>query len=475
MAVMKQLDYQLRVKPALIVVAVGLILWFIPCPEGVDPKGWKVLAIFLATILGLLTKPIAMGGVVFFALTMLALTKTLPLGEVLTAFANANVWLIVTAFFISRGFAKTGLGNRIGYNFIKKLGHTTLGLAYATCFTQYTMGPATPSSTARSGGTIAPLVLSLARVYGSDPEHGTQRKIGSYLMFTAFAANFPVSSAFLTAMAGNPLGVSLAAEYGIEITWVSWAWGALVPALCAMCVIPIFIYWIYPPEIKHSPEARDMAEQKLKEMGPMTKPEKFMAGTFVGLLVLWIAGTFIGLHATIAAFIGLMFMVYSGVLTWDDVLSEKGAYDCLIWFSGMIMMASCLNKYGVIKWASAGIASFATGFSWPVALFITILFSVYCGYGVASTTAFIGATYSAFLGIALATGAPPLLAAHVLIWMVSIQATLTYYAGGSGPVFMALGYIESGDWIKLGFLTSVLEIITWLAVGAVWWKIIGYY
>lgn len=315
----------------------------------------------------------------------------------------------------------------------------------------------------------------MAKAYGSDPATGTERKIGSYLLFTAFQTNYPVGAAFMTAMAGNTLAASMAADLGVQITWLSWFIAALVPALVSICSVPLALYVFYPPEIKKSPEAREMARQKLAEMGPMSLPEKMMLCAFIILLSLWVFGTMLGVHATIAAFVGIMFLVLVGVLTWKDVLSERGAYDCLIWFAGLIMMASYLNKLGVIKWITGGMSGMLAGLPWPVVIFVLAMSSMYLAYCFASSTAMVSAVYAAYLTIALANGVPPELGAMIIAIFINLQACLTYYSGGSAPIFYSTGYIPSGDWLRVGFLVSLVHIVVWFGVGAIWWKIIGLY
>ncbi|MBR4747608.1 MAG: anion permease, partial [Desulfovibrio sp.] len=155
-AFQKDLDIQIKPKRALIVLAVFLALWFTPCPAGVDPGGWKVMACFVSTIVGFLTGAMPMGAIVLTAITICAVSKAIPVKEALSGFSAGPVWLIAMAFFISRGFTKTGLGLRIAYYFIKWLGKKPLGLSVAVGLTTYVLAPAMPSSTARSGGTIMP-------------------------------------------------------------------------------------------------------------------------------------------------------------------------------------------------------------------------------------------------------------------------------------------------------------------------------
>ena len=128
------------------------------------------MAIFVATIVGLIAKPLPMAAVALLGITATAATGTLSIDEALTGFGDKTIWLIVIAFFISRGFIKTGLGARIAYLFIAVVGKKTLGLAYGMAATDLVLAPAIPSNTARAGGVLFPIVRSIAKSYDSDPD-----------------------------------------------------------------------------------------------------------------------------------------------------------------------------------------------------------------------------------------------------------------------------------------------------------------
>lgn len=87
-----------KIIPLLITVAVGLIIWFIPAPSGLEPKAWHLFAIFVATIIGFISKPLPMGAIAIFALAVTALTGTLSIENTLSGFGNKTIWLIVIAF-----------------------------------------------------------------------------------------------------------------------------------------------------------------------------------------------------------------------------------------------------------------------------------------------------------------------------------------------------------------------------------------
>lgn len=281
-----------------IIVLVCIGIWHTPGPEGVSEKAWHMLAIFIATIIGLVVRPFPMGAVAMLGITTTAITGILPIEDALSGFGNRVIWLIVIAFFISRGFIKTGLGTRIAWLFIAKMGHKSLGLAYGMVATDLVLSPAIPSNTARSGGVIFPLIRSVARAYDSDPEKGTAREIGAFLIFSSFQGTVITSAMFLTAMAANPLAAQLAGDLGVEISWGAWALAAIVPGLISLFFIPWLIFKTYPPKIKHTPAAAEMARTEMAKMGKMKREEKMMLSTFFLLLTLWILGRTLHLHSS---------------------------------------------------------------------------------------------------------------------------------------------------------------------------------
>jgi divalent anion:Na+ symporter, DASS family len=463
-------------KEFLILLGVFLLaaaIWVIPPPSGVKPQAWHLLAIFVATIVGIITKPLPMGAIALFGIAATALSGTLTISQALSGFGNSTIWLIVVAFFISRGFIKTGLGSRIAYLFMAILGKKTLGLSYGLIATDLVLAPAIPSNTARAGGIVFPLVKASAKAYGSEPDDGTARKIGAFLMQAAFQGNVVTSAMFLTAMAANPLAAKLAAGMHIEVTWGGWALAAVVPGLASLVLIPLFLYKIYPPEVKETPGASQLAKEKLAEMGKMHRHEWVMLGVFLLLLFLWIFGDQLArIDSATTALVGLSVLLVTGVLTWKDILHEEGAWDTLVWFAALVMMASFLNELGLIPWFSKSAQGMVGGVAWGVAFLVLCLFYFYSHYLFASQTAHVSSMYAAFLAVSVAVGTPPLLAALVLGFLSNLFSSLTHYGTGPAPVFFGSGYVELGTWWKLGAMTAVLNLLIWLVVGGLWWKLL---
>ncbi|PIS02896.1 MAG: anion permease [Chlamydiae bacterium CG10_big_fil_rev_8_21_14_0_10_42_34] len=451
-------------------ISVGFIFWLLPEPAGVHEKGWELFAIFVSTMIAIILKPLPMGVISVLALTVATATNTLTFAQAFSGFSNDVVWLVVFAFFVARGFILTGLGNRLAYTVMSVLGKNSLGLGYGLVATDLILAPTIPSVTARVGGIVFPIVKSLSEVFtgaSHDP------KMGGFLSLTAFQGSAITSAMFLTAMAGNPLIAELARGQGVEITWASWALAAFVPGILSLIAVPYVMYKISPPTIRKTPHAKAMAHEKLKAMGPMRPKEWIMLGTFIMMIILWIAGPFIGMKATVAAMIGLGIFLLSGIMTWRDVLNETGAWDTFIWFATLVTLAGFLNTFGLTQWFSQWVVGNISGFSWVTGFVIVSLIYFYSHYFFASIVAHVGAMYAPLLIIAIALGTPPELAALTLAFFSNLFSGLTHYGSGPAPILFGTGYVSVSTWWKMGLYASFVNISIWMIIGGIWWKIIG--
>ncbi len=451
----------------------ALCFWQLPAPTGLSEEAWHLFVIFIATVASLIAKPLPMGALSIIVIVACTLTNTLTLQNSLVSFSSPIVWLVFVAFLIARGFIKTGLGARISYYFIMVLGKNTLGLSYGLIASELLLAPFIPSNTARGAGVIYPVIGALTKEYGSEPNNASRKKIGAYLTELCFQANVITSSMFITAMAANPLIVSIAAGMGYEISWGTWALAAIVPGLLCLALLPFLLYAIYPPDIKQTPEAPKLARQKLNEMGAIKVDEVFMLGTFFVLLTLWVFGTGLGIEATTTALLGLAILLFSGVLSWDDIMAEKNAWNTFVWLAALLMLVKGLADLGVINWFSEHMQVAVAGMSWHFALLLLVVVYYYAHYMFASMTAHVSSMFSAFAIVAIAAGAPPMVVVMLFAAISSLSGGLTHYGTGTAPVYFAPGFVTLKEWWRIGAIMSVVYLLVWLSVGMWWWKIIG--
>src|SRR5690349_15849748 len=445
----------------------------IPVPEGITAKSWRLLAIFAATITGSIVRPIPGAAIVLLGVTALPVFRVLTINEALTGYADPVVWLVLAAFFISRGMIKTGLGRRIAFLFIKAIGRHSLGLSYALGSTELLLATVIPSTGARSGGIIFPIAKSLAEAYESRPGP-TARRLGAFLMTSVYQCNVIVCATFLTGQASNPIIARFAREVtGIDITYARWAVAAIVPSLLSLLIVPWLLYRVFPPEIKHTPAASELASTELQAMGPMKWSEWLMLIVFGLVSILWMTSKFHGIDYAAVALLGISVLLLTGVLDWEDLIAERAAWSVFIWYGGLLRMAEALGQTGITKRFAEASASLTAGWNWWLALALLLFIYFYAHYVFASITAHVTAMFTPFLIVILAAGAPPYLAVFSLAYFSNLAASLTHYGTTPAPIYFGAGYTSQRTWWTLGLITSLITISIWSLVGFTWWKILG--
>ena len=456
---------------AVLPLLLGIIIALLPAPQGLNLTAWYFFAIFSAVILGLILEPLpaaAVGFIGVFLVAVLGLAGPKPADNIrwaLSGFSNTTVWLIFGAFMFAMGYDKTGLGRRIALILVKKLGRKTLGLGYAITFSDLILAPFTPSNTARSGGTIFPIIRNLPGLYGSSPGE-TSRKIGAYIMWTAFAATCVTSSMFITSLAPNLLALDLVSKtVKISISWTEWFVGFLPVGIILILILPYLVYKIYPPETKSSEEIPSWASQELDKLGKFSRKELVMALLAVLALALWIfGGNFI--DATTAAGFVISLMIITGTVTWDDILANKQAWNVLVWFATLVALADGLNKVGFVTWFAKSMAALLTGMSPIVVMVVLVVIFFIIHYMFASLTAHTTAILPVMLAVGAAIpGLPVKTFALLLCYSLGIMGVITPYATGPGPVYYGSGYISRKDFWTLGLIFGTIFLVALIGIG----------
>lgn len=459
----------------LVVLGTAAVILLIGAPHGIEPKAWNLFAIFAATIVGSIARPLPAGAIVFLGVCAIAVTKTMTPVDALRGYADPVVWLVLSAFFISRGVLKTGLGRRIAFLFIRALGKRSLGLGYALISTDALLATIVPSNSARSGGIIFPVARSLADAYDSAPGP-TRRRLGAYLMATIYQCDIVASAMFLTGQASNVLIAKFALDAaGYEISYAKWMLGGIVPGIAALLIVPWAIFKLYPPEVRHTPHATALAQSELDKIGPMTRDERIMLLVFAVVAGLWITQSLHGIHYAVVALIGVAMLLLTRVLEWNDVMAQRPAWDVFIWYGGLVRMAEAIGETGITQKFAEATASMTVGWSWTAALAVLLLVYFYAHYGFASITAHSTAMFTPFLVVILGLGAPPTLAVLGLAYFSNLSACLTHYGSTPAPIFFGARFTTQQEWWRIGFLMSLITITLWVVLGFTWWKVLGWW
>ncbi|QJD73522.1 DASS family sodium-coupled anion symporter [Lactobacillus acetotolerans] len=464
-------------KKWILPLAVGIILWLVTPfkPAAISVPAWHLFAIFIATIIACVTKPLPMMATTLIAITIATVTGIFKMKEVAAGFGNPTAWMVAMCMFMAAGFIKSGLGKRIAYFFVKTFGKRTLGLAYALSLVETVLAIGIPSNNARVNGIMYPIIDNLSKEMGSDPKKGTQREMGSYLVFNEYEVNIVTSTMFLTGLAGNMVALGIAKTQNVNISWMQWFLAAIVPGIISLILVPFILYKIYPPKIKETPNAHAWADKKLKSLGKMTAAEEIMLVVFVLAVALWLVGPKIGIDATEVSFIAVALLLITGVINVKDMLNQSFAWNILTWLSVIMLMSQKLMTLGFFPWFSKTLGSALHGVSWIWVLVILFLVYFYLHYLFPSVSTQISALYAGFLSVAIGAGVPPLMAALMLAFDGSLYLSTSSYSAGPAALLSSTGYVSNKDWWKLSAIIGIVLNIIWLGGGLLWTKIIGYW
>lgn len=474
----------------LAILAFPLLTLITPPPQfagtetALSPIGWQLFGIYFGTILGIILKPYPLPIILLTSVAvssvLLGVTPKADLAEfklsandALDGYRSGTAWLVFSAFAMSTAFVVTGLGKRLAYLMIGAFGSTTLRLGYVNACLDALLSPAMPSTTARAGGIMFPIMNSVAVALESDPDT-SPRKAGHYLLLNTYMVVKTTGYLFFTAMAPNAMALELMSPIlGIKISWTAWAIAASVPGFLCLFLTPLVVYFLYPPEMKKV-DNKTIAKTGLDALGPMTSREKSLLGLFIAAVLGWIFSDAIGVSASTIALCAMVLTVLLYIIKWEDILNNKGGWNTYIWYGGIIGLSGILAKANFFVWLSEVMKvymNFGDG-AGTIALIFILTISVAVRYLFASGAAYVSAMVPVFSIVGLAVGADPILLAFGLLFGNSYGGALTHYGSAPAPVIFGGGYNDVKSWWITGAVCAFGSLLIHVTVGFAWWSML---
>ncbi|HET7342221.1 MAG TPA: DASS family sodium-coupled anion symporter [Methylomirabilota bacterium] len=468
---------------------VWLALTLAPTPDGLTPNAWRFFAVFAGAITALVFESLPTGAVGLIAVAFAASMRYVDadpgksLAWALGGFSDSTVWLIFGAFVFALGYRKSGLGRRIALLLVRWLGARTLGLGYAVALADLLLAPGTPSNTARSWGTIFPIVSNIPKIYGSEPGP-TARRLGAYVMWTAFAATAVTSSMFITSLAPNAAALAIAKRtVQVDVSWLQFFAGFAPIGLLLLLLVPLLVYVVYPPQIKASPEIPQWARTELAAMGPVSRQEWLMIALVLGAMFFWIAGgnpnvalpllgsNFVNATTVVLAVVAAMLLLR--VIDYADIVGEKSAWEVFLYFATLLALADGLNRVGFIKWLAELAARPLAGASPTVALVLLVALFFWIHYFFSSLTSHTVAVLPIVLAVGSRMPGMDVTALALLcVYSLGLMGVISPYATGPAPIYFGSGYVARRDFWRLGLVFGILFFAALLLIGVPWLRIL---
>lgn len=385
----------------------------------------------------------------------------------LSGFGNSTVWLAFSAFMFGTAYDRTGLGRRIALVLVKLMGRKPLFLGYAVMLSDVILAPFTPSNTARSAGMIFPIIRALPPLYDSKPHDPSARKIGAYVLWMGFATSCVTSSLFLTALAPNLLAVDFIRRIGgVEISWFTWFIAFAPAGIPLLIVLPILVYFVYPPELKESAETPAWAQQELIRLGPPSPREYAVASLALAAILLWIFGAPI-INPTTVALVVISTMILGGIVTWDDLVANRDAWQALTLLATLVTLSDGLTRTGLVAWFAENAGTAMQGLSANLTIIGLVLIYFLSHYLFASLTAHATAMLPILLALGLTMPGVQFEKLALLLGLSQgLMGVLTPYATGPAPVYASSGYITSPEFWRLGTIFGVIFLASLLMLSA---------
>lgn len=459
-------------------LAVFLLVFWSPVPEGLNEAAWKTAAVTLLMAIWWITEAISISVTALLPIALFPILDIVSISEATTPYANPLIFLFMGGFIIALAMERWNLHNRIALSIINVVGvkpsSIIIGFIIASAFLSLWV-----SNTA-TAIMMLPIALSILNLNTKEGNEGDTNFEIVLLLSIAYACNI----GGIGTLIGTPPNALLAGfmleNYSFEISFFKWMQVGLPMVLISLpLMFLILAKVIYPIKIDVLPGGAELIADKIKRLGKFSVQEKRVAVIFILTAMFWIfrplltdllpglsdAGIAIGASV-------LLFVLPAGgsekrrLLVWDE--TKNLPWGVLILFGGGLSMASAISETGLATWIGTGIGSFSTWPVWVIVILVValIIFLTEMTSNTASTAAFLPILASVAIGL----GENPLLLAiptamgASCAFMLPVATPPNAIVYGSDKITIPQ-MSKAGLWLNFLFIglisLAALTVISW--------------
>ncbi|ARP79740.1 hypothetical protein CAL12_02130 [Bordetella genomosp. 8] len=467
-----------------------VVVLLLPLPADLPVAGHRMLAILVFAVVVWVTEAVSYEASAIMITTLMAfLLGTAPvvgnptahygtsaaISMALTGFANSALALVAGALFIAAAMTYTGLDRRIALVTLSKVGTSTRRILVGSIAVTIVLSLVVPSATARSAA-VVPIMMGVIAAFGVDK----RSNIAAGIMIIVAQATSIWNVGIQTAAAQNLLTIGFMEKMlHARVAWSDWLIAGAPWAIIMSAILIFLVLKMLPPERDDIAGGKEAVEESLRELGPMTGPQKRLLTVSVLLLLSWATeGRLHSFDTTSTTYFGLVLLLLPriGVMTWKDVQSRI-PWGTVIVFGVGISLGTALLTTRAGQWLGALVVAH-TGLAdvGPLGIFaILAAFLIVIHLGFASATALTSAMLPILISV-LATlpGDFNRLGMTMLLGFVVSYGFILPINAPQNMVCLGTETFTARQFAKVGIAITVIGYVLMLGFGMTYWRWLGW-
>jgi len=347
------------------ILMAGIML--LPSPDPLErggeliPLSWNakaILALLAAAIILWITE------VIPFSITALFIMLLIPVFGIETfkhviimGFGNPIIAFFIGVLVLSSAFTRSGMGTRLSYLILFMMGIRTrmviLGFLISGALLSMWITDMAVAAI------LMPLGIGILKQSGTTP---LESNFGKGLMISCAWGPLFGGIATPAGCGPNPLTIGFLKELAhVNIDFVTWMSMGLPASLLMIPAGWLVIMFFFPPEIERVPIEKGEIRKRLRDIGPLTRKERWTLGIFLVTICAWITTPFIkdmtggriDMPMQAVALCGAVLLFFPGI----EVMPWKAAQEDVDW-GGIILICAGISigmvvyNTGAARWLS---------------------------------------------------------------------------------------------------------------------------
>ncbi len=462
----------------LVALAVGVIVFLAPTPEGLTRNGHIVFAMTVVAVILFVSEPIPLPATALMIIVSQRFLLDIDPNTIARSLMNDSVLFIMGSLMLAVAIVKQGLDKRIAFLIVQLTGTNTMRICFGLTFFCGVMASVIGEHTVAA--MMLPVALSLIALTGSEPEE--VKRLAPVLLFSiAFGcaiggigtpsggARNAILIGYLEEFFYNPADPSTAKYLISYTTWMAYCFPVF---LAQLPIVVILLMNLYKPKQKDLGRAVAKLRTQIREQGPMKSKEWAAIVLFFLTLIGWvILSEDVGLG--IVAVTGAILFLIFGLVRWSDINSGVN-WGVVLLYASAISLGGLMQSTGGAAWLATTFIALLDPFG--LAQGAPLILAVIALTTLVTNTMSAGAAVAVLgpivLKAATLTGASPLALGYTL----AIASSFAFFTAAAHPAFTIIyssGYVKASDFLQAGWRIAIASIIILMVAATVYWPLLG--